>query len=78
MALHRATTMRDAYLWAASVGRNPWIESGGGFKRARPREAQGIVLSDYMYGRLHDQSAEVDLEYYENPKYHDTLHLAQQ
>ncbi len=41
-------------------------------------EAQSEVLTDYMHDRLHEKSAEADLEYYENPKYHDTLHIAQQ
>jgi len=41
-------------------------------------EAQSVVLSDYMFDRVHTKSSEVDLEYYENPEYHDTLHLAQQ
>ncbi len=35
-------------------------------------------LADYMMHGLHTKSSEVDLEYYENSEYHDTLHLAQQ
>lgn len=41
-------------------------------------EAQSVLLADYMFDILHAKSSEVDLEYYENSKYHDTLHLAQQ
>ncbi len=41
-------------------------------------EVLAEYLSDYMLDRLHSKSSEVDLEYYENAQYHDTLHLAQQ
>ncbi len=40
-------------------------------------EALAEVLSDHMYDRLHAKSSEIDLEYYEDPRYHDTLHLTQ-
>ncbi|BFU96164.1 MAG: HlyB/MsbA family ABC transporter [Nitrospira sp.] len=36
------------------------------------------VVTDYMHGLLQKKSVEVDLEYYENPRYQDTLHRAQQ
>ena len=42
------------------------------------QEQQSLKLSDYMYGIVHSKSVEVDLEYYESPKYFDTLHRAQQ
>ena len=35
------------------------------------------VVTDYMYGLIQAKSVEVDLEYYENAQYQDTLHLAQ-
>lgn len=38
----------------------------------------GNVLTDRMYDILHAKSTELDLEYYESPQYHDTLHRAQQ
>jgi len=40
-------------------------------------QAQSLVLSDKVTDVLHSQSVAVDLEYYENPLYHDTLHRAQ-
>ncbi len=40
--------------------------------------AQSQRVTDYMQGILHAKSIEVDLEYYENPQYHDTLQRAQQ
>lgn len=41
-------------------------------------EVQGQLVTDHLSDLLHAQSAAVDLEYYENPKYYDTLHRAQQ
>jgi ATP-binding cassette subfamily B protein len=41
-------------------------------------EAQTMTVTDHMYDILHAKSIEVDLEYYENPQYFDTLHRAQQ
>ncbi len=46
--------------------------------RAYAGEVLAEVLSDYMLNGLHAKSSAVDLEYYENSEYHDTLHLAQQ
>ncbi len=40
-------------------------------------EAQSILVSDHVQEILHAKSIEVDLEYYENPKYYETLHRAQ-
>ena len=42
------------------------------------QEAQGRGVTDHMYDILNSKSIEVDLEYYENPQYQDTLHRAQQ
>ncbi len=39
---------------------------------------QSEVVTDHMYAVLQAKSVEVDLEYYENARYQDTLHLAQQ
>jgi ATP-binding cassette, subfamily B, bacterial len=40
--------------------------------------AQAQAVTDYMQALLQAKSVEVDLEYYENPQYHDTMHRAQQ
>lgn len=40
-------------------------------------EQQTQMVSDYMDNIIHSKSVEVDIEYYENSKYHDTLQLAQ-
>jgi ATP-binding cassette, subfamily B, bacterial len=41
-------------------------------------EIQGQEVADHMLGRLHEKSVAVDLSFYENPEYQDTLHRAQQ
>jgi ATP-binding cassette subfamily B protein len=41
------------------------------------KETQSLVVTDHMYDILHAKSIEVDLEYYENAQYLDTLHRAQ-
>jgi ATP-binding cassette subfamily B protein len=41
-------------------------------------EKQAELVADHMHDVLHAKSIEVDLEYYENPRYYDTLHRAQQ
>ncbi|MHB9033800.1 MAG: ABC transporter ATP-binding protein [Anaerolineae bacterium] len=41
-------------------------------------EAQSLQVTDYVSDILHAQSIAVDLEYYEDPAYFDTLHRAQQ
>jgi ATP-binding cassette subfamily B protein len=41
-------------------------------------EAQSQVITDRVSDMLHAKSIEIDLEFYENPQYFDTLHRAQQ
>jgi ATP-binding cassette subfamily B protein len=41
------------------------------------KEAHSLKVTDHMYDILHTKSMEVDLAYYENPHYLDTLHRAQ-
>jgi ATP-binding cassette subfamily B protein len=40
-------------------------------------QAQSLVLSDRVTDEVHGKSAAVDFGYYEDPRYHDTLHRAQ-
>lgn len=40
-------------------------------------ETQAALVSDYVLDLLHAKSIEADFEYYENPKYYDTLYRAQ-
>ena len=41
-------------------------------------EAQGVAVTDHVIDVIHDKSIAVDLGYYEDPSFHDTLHLTQQ
>ena len=41
-------------------------------------EAQSMIVTDAVSDILHAQSIAVDLEYYEDPGYYDTMHRAQQ
>ena len=41
-------------------------------------EMQAGIVTDHIYDILHAKSVEVDLAYYENPQYYDTLHRAQE
>lgn len=41
-------------------------------------QVQGRLVADYMSDVLHEKSIAIDLEYYENAQYFDTLHRAQQ
>ena len=40
-------------------------------------EAQGVAVSDHVSDLIHAKSIAVDLDYYDNPAFHDTLHRAQ-
>ena len=40
--------------------------------------AHAQKVTDYMQGIVHTKSVDADLEYYENPRYHDVLQRAQQ
>ncbi len=42
------------------------------------KEAQSLSVTDHVFNLLHEKSVSVDLEYYENPEYLDTLHRAQE
>ena len=42
------------------------------------KEVQTQVITDHIADVVHGQSVEMDQEYYEDPKYYDTLHRAQQ
>lgn len=62
----------------ALAGGTALLTSAVGILAASVNEAQAIAVTDYMYDVLHRKSMSVDLAYYENPSYFDTLHRAQQ
>lgn len=53
------------------------LTAGARSLAALASEAQGHLVTDHVLGILHRKSVEVDLEYYEDSRYHDTLHRAQ-
>ena len=61
-------------LLAAGVGLLQSLASAAG---RFVEEAQSQEVGDYVFGLLHAKSIEVDLAYYENSDYHDSLHRAQ-
>jgi ATP-binding cassette subfamily B protein len=53
------------------------FQSALGLLNGYVAEAQSAVVTDYVAGTLHQKSIAIDLAYYENPDYYDTLHRAQ-
>lgn len=53
------------------------IQSAIGLAGGYVSEAQGAIVTDYVLNTLHKKSISLDLAYYENPQYYDTLHRAQ-
>jgi ATP-binding cassette subfamily B protein len=41
-------------------------------------EGQARAVSDHLHDVVHAKAVDIDLEYYETPRYHDALHRAQQ
>ena len=74
----KAAAFRDAALYialAAAVGLVAALMRSLG---ALTSEAMGQVVTDHVSDIIHSKSLAVDLEYYENSKYYDALHRAQQ
>ena len=42
------------------------------------REAQGMLVADYVDRQVHSRAVRADLAFYESPRYHDTLERARQ
>lgn len=77
-AADKVTAFREvAYLIILS-GAIVFFERIVGALAALVSTAQGLIVTDRMHRILHNKSIEIDLEYYENADYHDTLHRAQQ
>ncbi len=53
------------------------VQVGVGRLAAYATEAQAVTVTDYVHDVMHKKSIELDLAYYENPDYFDTLHRAQ-
>jgi ATP-binding cassette subfamily B protein len=72
-----ATSFRPVLFWVALAAAVALLTSLARSLAELAGQAQSLVLTDKVTDVLHSQSVAVDLEYYENPRYHDTLHRAQ-
>ena len=77
-AADKAAAFRDVVLLIILAGVVALVNALLQLIGAYVKEAQSLTVTDHMYDILHAKSIEVDLEYYENPHYLDTLHRAQQ
>lgn len=74
----KANAFRHVALLIAAAAGVALLNSFIGLIAGLVRQAQSLHVTDHMSNIMHAKSVEVDLEYYENSKYFDTLHRAQQ
>jgi ATP-binding cassette subfamily B protein len=72
-----SSSFRDVLFWVALAAAVALLTALVRSLAELAGQAQSLVLTDKVTDVLHSQSVAVDLEYYENPSYHDTLHRAQ-
>ncbi len=70
--------VRRVLVWVGILTLVGFLTSVGRSLTRLANEAQGHLVTDHMLHVLHSKALEVDLGYYENPAYFDTLHRAQQ
>jgi len=68
----------DVALWIGLVGLVAIITVCVGSLSALVNQAQSLVVTDHVANLLHEKSIAVDLGFYEDASFCDTLHLAQQ
>src|SRR5262249_46935886 len=74
-ASHANTAAPTPVLVLIAIGAGLAVLTAGVSATARIcSEAHADLVADHMQAMLHTKSVEVDLEYYENPRYHETLH----
>ena len=74
----RGAAFRDVTLYIAVAGIVALVAVALRSLAAIVDQALGQSVTDHVSDLIHSQSVAVDLEYYEDPRYHDTLHRAQQ
>lgn len=74
----KSATVREVTLLIILSGAVVLLETVCNSLAGLVNAAQAHVATDRMYDVLHSKSVEMDLEYYENSHYYDTLHRAQQ
>ncbi len=74
----KAAALRQVLLWISLTALVAILTDGCRALADIIRENQGQLVTDHVTDVIHRQSAVVDLAYYEDPRYYDTLHRAQQ
>lgn len=78
-ALQAPTRNIDNTLWLiVALGVVTLLSTLAASLAALVGEAQAQLVTDHVASLIHEKSVEVDLAYYENSQYYDTLHRAQQ
>jgi ATP-binding cassette subfamily B protein len=73
----KQVALQHAYYLAGAAGGVALLTAWTGSLSSFVNEAQGRAVADYMNGTLQKKAVEVDLEYFENSAFFDTLHRAQ-
>jgi ATP-binding cassette subfamily B protein len=78
-ALQTSNRNLDNIIWLiVALGGVTLISALAGSLASLVGEVQGQTVTDHVASVIHAKSVEVDLAYYENSQYYDTLHRAQQ
>ncbi len=78
MASDKGSAFREVAILIIFMGVVSLLNTSLGSIANLINEAQTQVVTDHVHDILHAKSIEVDLEYYENSQYYDTLHRTQQ
>lgn len=78
IAADKAAAFKQILIWICLTGILTLVTAGFRSLSDIVRENQSQLVTDYVTDQLHRQSAAVALSYYEDPRYYDTLHRAQQ
>ncbi|MGA2781885.1 MAG: ABC transporter ATP-binding protein [Smithella sp.] len=74
----KSAALSQVLLWITLTGLAALLTAGCRALADIAKEHQSQLVTDHVTDVIHRQSAAVDLAYYENPSYYDTLHRAQQ
>ena len=74
----KAYALSQVFLWVGLTGLAALLTAGCRTLADIVREHQSQLVTDHVTDVIHRQSAAVDLAYYEDSRYYDTLHRAQQ
>ncbi|WP_373540731.1 ABC transporter ATP-binding protein [Chamaesiphon sp.] len=70
-------TLQTAWIWIGAIGVVSLLGDGCSALSKLTQTIQTEAVSDRVHTLLHTKSVQVDLEYYENTEYYNTLHRAQ-